>query len=522
MSRSLTQACSFLRSTQATQTGACCGYAHQVTTITNQSVYDNTVARFRENRIALPTFAELADPSTIPEAIVARLADVDRMAPDPLNLWRVHWHNTLDGGRVDVPEHIVLPKELTGVDATIVLAFGNRFPMIKAHKVLAAYACLVPRIVTGEFDPTANRAIWPSTGNYARGGVAISRLMGCRGVAVLPEGMSQERFDWLDEWLDNPEDVIRTTGTESNVKEIYDECARLRQDPVNVILNQFSEYSNHMGHYAVTGPALERVFNHVAGDSGKKLAAFVSASGSAGTLGTGDYLKDTLGARIVAVEALECPTMLENGYGEHNIQGIGDKHIPLIHNVTNTDLVVAISDDATDTIDILFNSPAGREYLTAELGLAPELVDLLVHMGFSSICNALAAIKAAKQWELGADDVIVTVATDGHELYLSEFEKTMASRYPNGFTAADAAEVYTTHIAGADTSAVLEMTPENSRRVFNLGYYTWVEQQGTPFEEFEARRDQSFWDALRPLVGQWDEGIAEFNERSGVRADLLS
>ena len=136
--------------------------------------------------------------------------------------------------------------------------------MITAHKVLAAYACLAPRVVTGQFDPTRHRAIWPSTGNYARGGIAISRIMASRGVAILPEGMSQERFDWLDRWCANPaDDVIRTVGTERNVKEIYDACNELAHDPDNFVLNQFCEFGNHLGHYEVTGRALGHVFEHV-------------------------------------------------------------------------------------------------------------------------------------------------------------------------------------------------------------------------------------------------------------------
>ncbi|MEM7276145.1 MAG: pyridoxal-5'-phosphate-dependent protein subunit beta, partial [Actinomycetota bacterium] len=246
-----------------------------------RTAYDNAVTRFREEEILLPTFAQLRDPSTIPGPIIDALAGVDKDAPDPRNLFRVHWFNghadRAPGanypGQVEVPNHVELPPELTGVDARIVLALGNRFPMIRAHKVLAAYSCLVARLVTGRFDPTANRAIWPSTGNYARGGVAISRIMNCRGVAVLPEGMSRERFEWLDRWIEHPDDVIRTFGTESNVKEIYDECNRLALDPVNVILNQFSEFSNHMGHYAVTGPSLEKVYEHVTADRPGRLAA---------------------------------------------------------------------------------------------------------------------------------------------------------------------------------------------------------------------------------------------------------
>jgi len=482
----------------------------------DQVAYDNAVSRFRENNIVLPTFAELRDPSTIPPAVQASLEGVDRNAADARNLFRVHWFNALDGsGPTEVPDYIELPSEVTGVDARILLALGNRFPMIAAHKVLAAYSCLAARLVTGRFDPTVNRAVWPSTGNYARGGIAISRIMGCRGVAVLPEGMSRERFEWLDRWIDHPDDVIRTPGTESNVKEIYDECARLREDPANVILNQFSEFSNHLGHYAVTGPALERVFEHATADTGGNLAAFVSASGSAGTLGTGDYLKDAHGARIVAVEALECPTMLYNGYGEHNIQGIGDKHIPLIHNVTNTDLVVGVSDRSTDSIDVLFNTPAGRQLLEAR-GVAPGLAESFVHFGYSSICNALAAISAAKQWNLGSDDVIVTVATDGSELYNSERERVMARDHAGGFDDRDAAEIFERELAGAAPNELLEMGTVERDRVFNLGYYTWVEQQGVETADFDGRRDQEWWDGLRPLIGQWDEMIGEFNERTGA------
>ena len=189
-------------------------------------VYERTLVRFREAGVVLPTIGELKDPSTIAPRIAARLRDVDPDAPHPLNLFRVHWFNDASRRRrVETPGAIELPPELTGVPARIVLALGNRFPMIRAHKVLAAYGCLAPRVVTGQFDPTRHRAIWPSTGNYCRGGVAISRILGCRGVAVLPENMSKERFDWLEQWVAEEADIIRTPGSESNVKEIYDACA---------------------------------------------------------------------------------------------------------------------------------------------------------------------------------------------------------------------------------------------------------------------------------------------------------
>jgi cysteine synthase len=479
--------------------------------IVDDAALANSVARFRERGITLPTFAELADPTTFD---AGRVGDADPHAPDARNLWRVHWYNDLAGGRVDVPEHVVLPMAVTGVATPIVVVFGDRFPMITAHKVLAAYACLAPRVVTGQFDPTCQRAIWPSTGNYARGGIAISRIMASRGVAILPEGMSRERFDWLDQWCENPsDDVIRTPGTESNVKEIYDACNELARDPDNLVLNQFCEFGNHLGHYEVTGRALEHVFDHVSADRPLHLAAFVSATGSAGTIAAGDRLKDLFGTRIVAVEALECPTMLENGFGEHNIQGIGDKHIPLIHNVMNTDVVVAVSDTATDELDLLFNSDVGQAFLAHRKAVPSDVIAALSHFGLSSICNVLAAIKTARLLDLGPDDVIVTVATDGGAMYASERATLLAERFGGEFGEVDAAEVFGRHLTDADTDHMIDCTARDRTRIFNLGYYTWVEQQGTPLELFEQRRSQKFWRELRRYVAVWDEMITEFNAR---------
>jgi cysteine synthase len=482
--------------------------------VVDEQALSNSIQRFRERGITLPRFAELADPSSFDHD--ERVGDADPQAPDARNLWRVHWYNDLTGSRVAVPEHVVLPPELTGVASPIVAVFGDRFPMITAHKVLAAYACLAPRVVTGSFDPTRHRAIWPSTGNYARGGIAISRIMASRGVAILPEGMSQERFDWLDEWCEDPaNDVIRTTGTESNVKEIYDACNELALDPGNVVLNQFSEFGNHLGHLSATGRALAHVFEAVRSASGRdlRLAAFTSATGSAGTIAAGDHLKDAYGTRIVAVEALECPTMLENGFGEHNIQGIGDKHIPLIHNVMNTDVVVAISDRSTDELDVLFNSDAGRRFLVERKHVDPAVVAALAHFGFSAICNVLAAIKAVKLLDLGPDDVVITVATDGAALYPSERAKTLATRFGGSFDDVAAAEVFGEHLGNVSTDHTIECTERDRTRIFNLGYYTWVEQQGTPFDVFESRRSQDFWRGLRRYLGVWDEMIDDFNAR---------
>ena len=408
--------------------------------VVDAGVRARVVDRLRATGLRLPNFADLADPIgrnlTISETI-------DPDSPDPANLLRVHWFNAADRRGLDaVPGYIELPPALTGVPARIVIALGDRFPMIGAHKVLPAYACLLVRLVTGSFDPTRQRAVWPSTGNYCRGGVAISRLLGCRSIAVLPEGMSRERFEWLERWIGDPADLVRTPGSESNVKEIYDACAELARDPTNDIINQFSEFPNYIVHRLCTGAALARLFRHVTAERPGRCAAFVASTGSAGTLAAGDYLKAELGARIVAVEALECPTMLYNGHGEHNIQGIGDKHIPLIQNAMNTDMVVAVSDRTTDALNLLFNTDAGRAYLHHRKHLPEPLIRSLGSIGISGIANVVAAIKTARRLELNQDDVLITIATDSAAMYGSERDKTMARDFAGGFDQLDAAEIF--------------------------------------------------------------------------------
>ena len=479
--------------------------------------YGRAVEHFRQHRVVLPTFAQLADPLAMPASILRRLEGTDLEAADPLNLFRVDWHNQAAGGHGQVPEYVELPTELTAVPARILVALGNRFPLIRCHKVLAAFACLVPRILSGRFDPSRDRAVWPSTGNFCRGGVAISKIMGCRGVAVLPEGMSQERFDWLAQWIAHPEDIVRTPGSESNVREIFECCDVLARDPQNLILNQFCEFGNHLVHYFVTGAALERIFHAAARHRpDTRLAAFVAASGSAGTLGAGDYFKEKYDCKIAAVEPLECPTMLYNGFGSHNIQGIGDKHIPLIHNVTNTDFVIGISDRSTDALNVLFNTAVGQDFLTSKRRVLSSIVRALPSFGLSSICNVLAAIKTARRLRLGAADAVITVATDGADLYRSECERTVRREFAGNFSAVEAEAVHTQHLLGVDTEHVLELGPVDQKRIFNLGYFTWVEQRGVGLEEFEARRAQSFWHDLRSFVPAWDERIREFNDRTGA------
>ncbi len=475
--------------------------------IVDAGAHARNVEHLRKRGLGLPRIADLADPPARLAAVAAEIADADPDGPDPRNLFRVHWHNGPDRrGLADVPAHIVLPEALTGVSAKIVVAVGNRFPMIRAHKVLAAYGCLVPRLMSGGFDVTRHRAVWPSTGNYCRGGVAIATALGCRSVAVLPEGMSRERFDWLNRWVADPADIHRTPGTESNVKEIYDACRRLAEDEGNMILNQFAEYGNYIVHRAVTGPAMARILAAVGG----RPRAFVAASGSAGTLAAGDHLKAKLGTETCVVEALECPTLLRNGYGEHNIQGIGDKHVPLIHNVMGSDFVIGVSDRASDALNLVFNTGVGRAHL-ARKGVAQEDIAALGDLGLSSIANVLGAIKYAKYARLGPGDVVLTVATDGAEMYGTELSRTETERFGGEFTELDAAEAFGRYMLGAATDEMLELGRRERERIFNLGYYTWVEQQGVALADFDRRRDPAFWDGLMELVLIWDGMIDAFN-----------
>jgi cysteine synthase len=485
--------------------------------IADPATRDRAAAWLGRAGVELPAFATLANPWSLARARVCSTPSIDPDYADPVNLFRIHWHN--DRTRrvmVQLPVHLIFPAELTGVRAPIAMALGCFFPLIGAHKVLAAYGCLIPRLVTGRFDPAHHRAVWPSTGNYCRGGMAISRILGCRGIAVLPEGMSEERFDWLRQWAGRPEDVVRTAGTESNVKEIYDKCAELARDPANLIFNQFADFGNYLAHWACTGPALERIFNATRTNRPNlRLAAFVAASGSAGTLAAGDYLKQKLGARVVAVEASECPTLLRNGFGEHNIQGIGDKHVPLIHNVMNTDIAAGVSDQSTDALDLLFNSATGLSYLIGRRRIDPALANKLKLLGLSGIANLVAAIKVAKRLELDENDLLVTLATDSAALYASERRKFLAARFPDGFDEVNAGEVFGQHLLGIADNDVLELTHQERSRIFNLGYYTWVEQQGVGATAFEERRSQSFWTTLHQALPALDSLIADFNAQAG-------
>ena len=477
----------------------------------NEAIVSKTSEYFKKRGVILPKVSELSNPHSLDEDVKNKLKSLDKDAMDPLNLFRVHWFNNRDHSSFSkVPEYVVLPSDFTGVEAKIIVNLGRLFPLITAHKVLAAYGCLLPRILDGSFDYSNHKAVWPSTGNYCRGGVAISRILGLKSVAILPEGMSRERFVWLEKWVEDKNDIVKTTGTESNVKEIYDACNELKKDPKNDIINQFTEYYNYAIHRAVTGPSFEKSFLEVKKDSNLQARFYVSASGSSGTLAAGDYLKDHLNTKIAVVEATECPTLLYSGYGEHNIQGIGDKHVPLIHNVMNSDFVVGVSDQATNNLNLIFNTDIGQNYLKSKKGLKNVFVERLPEFGFSSIANIIASIKLAKYMNLGPEDAIITVATDGADLYLTELEKTK-KEFDGIYDEISCAEIYGQFLKGVTTDHTLELNQKEKERIFNLGYYTWVEQQGIDLNDFEKRRDQQFWLDHYNHILSLDDRIEEFN-----------
>jgi cysteine synthase len=469
-----------------------------------------TVARARERGVVVPTLAQMRDPGLVPDDVKARLADVGLWDVDPLNLFRITWHNepVEKGGAFGSVNHLEFPRELTGVDARIVTLVGTWFPT-GAHKVGAAFGCLVPRLVTGQFDPTTQKSVWPSTGNYCRGGAYDAALLGCASVAILPEGMSRERFEWLESVAG---EIIRTPGSESNVKEIFDACHDLRASGDDVVIfNQFDEFGNYLWHYSVTGPAIEEVLAARLGERDTYQGLVVS-TGSAGTIAAADYLKQRFPAsKAGAAESLQCPTLLWNGYGAHRIEGIGDKHVPWIHNLRNTDVLVGVDDEAPLALMRVFNEPAGRKELEAR-GVPAAAIERLPELGISGVANLLSAIKFARWYELGERDVVVTVATDSVEMYRSRLAELDEER--GTLSATDAAVALERHLLGTGIDHVQELGHWERKRVHNLKYFTWVEQQGKDVAELDAQwHDPDYWTAIQALADPVDELITAFNER---------
>jgi cysteine synthase len=483
----------------------------------NPQALERAVQRARERNIIIPTFKQQRDPGLIPDDIISKLKTVGLWDIDPLNLFRITWHNepVVHGGGYGGVNFIEFPRALTGVAARIVAPVGKWFPT-GAHKVGAAFGCLVPRLVTGQFDPSTQKAVWPSTGNYCRGGAYDATLLGCASIAILPEEMSQERFDWLASVAG---ETIKTPGSESNVKEIFDKCWELRKSGQDlVIFNQFDEFGNYLWHHEITGPAMIEVLDGIMRPE-DTFRGFISATGSGGTIACGDYLKKSFPlSKIVAVEALQCPTLLQNGFGAHRIEGIGDKHVPWIHNTKNTDMLIAVDDEFPISLMRLFNEPAGKQYLLSK-GVAEPLVNGLDLLGISCIGNLVGAIKFARYYELGEHDIVLTVLTDSMEMYDSRLLELTEER--GEFSEKDAAAAYARYLQGITIDHIEELTYYGRKRIHNLKYYTWVEQQGKTYEEIQQQwYNDDYWERIPACVDQIDELIEEFNAKTGLLNNL--
>jgi cysteine synthase A len=470
------------------------------------------VERARQQNIVIPTFAQQKNPALVPDSVKKDLSKIGLWDVAPRNLFRISWKNEPkpSGGAYGDVNYIEFPPELTGVNARIIGLVGKWFPT-GAHKVGAAFACLVPRLVTGQFDPTTQKAVWPSTGNYCRGGAYDSALLACQSIAILPEGMSQERFSWLAKVAG---EVIKTPGSESNVKEIFDKCWELRNSGEDLmIFNQFEEFGNYLWHYEVTGHAMADVLEKELGKG--EYRGLALSTGSAGTIASGDYMKQLFpNSKVTASEALQCPTLLENGFGSHRIEGIGDKHVPWIHNLKNTDMVVAIDDNAVVNLARLFNEPAGRKQLVKS-GVSEDFVKKLELLGFSGIGNLLSCIKMAKYYDLGPDDVLLTVLTDSMELYGSRLDEMRAEM--GDYTQENAVADQARYLLGENTDNLLETSEQDRRRIHNLKYYTWVEQQGRTYDEIQAQwHDADYWTSVQRQAPEIDARITEFNQRVGL------
>lgn len=474
---------------------------------------ERAIQRAQEQKIVIPTFTQMRNPELIPDSIKKTLQGIGLWDLSPENLFRITWKNepVSTGGGFGGVNYLEFPSSFTGTEARIIALVGKWFPT-GAHKVGAAFGCLVPRLVTGQFDPTTQKAVWPSTGNYCRGGAYDSALLSCQSIAILPEGMSQERFDWLAEIAG---EVIATPGSESNVKEIFDKCWELRATGEELmIFNQFDEFGNYLWHYEITGHAMEEVIKQVVG-SQDEYRGMVSATGSAGTIASGDYMKQAFPtSKIVASEALQCPTLLENGFGSHRIEGIGDKHVPWVHNVKNTDMVVAIDDNAVVNLARLFNEPAGREYLVTQR-IPEDFVNRLDLLGFSGISNMLSAIKFAKYFEMGENDIVLTILTDSMELYGSRLVE-MHTEFGE-YDQLDAAADYSRYLKGVSTDNMIELRYIDRRRIHNLKYFTWVEQQGKTYEEIMAQwYEADYWTSVQSQVDEIDALINDYNAQVGL------
>lgn len=483
------------------------------TSIVNQDLLQKNVEYLKQKKIIIPTFKQLANPKLIPQTILDDLKNVDINAPNPLNLFRISWHNDIKTGGFGDVNCVYLPPELTGIQSPIYVMLGKRFPT-GCHKVGATFGPLVSRIVTGGFDPQTQKSIWPSTGNYCRGGAFNSTLLGCPAIAIMPENVSQERFNWLESI---GAEIFKTPSGEDSIKQLFDKSYSLvAENPGKVVnMNQFEEFANPLFHYHVTGPAIEEIFEKHKKSDKMRLAAVCMNQGSAGTIASGMYLHKKFPHILVGCsEALQCPTLLNNGYGNHRIEGIGDKHVPFILNCRDQDVALAINDEAAISMFRLFNTPEGHQALKNH-GVSQEVIDQLNNFGISGCANIIGLIKMAKHFEFNENDVLVTVATDSAERYQSRLVE--QEEIKGKYTVEQAYADYFRYVLGATDDHLEELTYTARKRIHGLKYFTWVEQRGKTVEELDAQwYNPEYWDAQMNSANKIDELIEQFNQKTGL------
>ncbi len=448
-----------------------------------------------------PTYSEMLHPETLPAGVQLQAAAARGEELDPANLFNLHWRDEAGGIR-----HLLLPRELTGVQANIVVMLGGGFPS-GSHKVGPAYCTLMEGEVAGEIAPGRNTIVAPSTGNFGIGAAYVARLKGYSAIVIMPDGMSAERYQRIRQYGGR---LDLTPGSESDVILVLERTETYKNDPRYKVLAQFEMLANYRFHRRVTGgSALAAVRGHGNG----RIAAFVAAPGSAGTLAAGDEIKAAFPeCQVCAPEPRECPTLFNNGRGTHRIEGIGDKMVTLIHNVLTTDYVILIhDDDCVMGLELLQRRAAALERLLHfPAGSLRALHDLF---GVSGLCNVLAAIRMARHLGLGEQDNVVTIATDGFDRYPSVLDDLQHRAEPLRDTVL--AESFDSIFRSHDPQAVLDVRPrEQKERLFRYKEETWTRFGYSP-SYLEQMKSAGFWEAEAEKAGACDAELRRLRCHAG-------
>ncbi|MDR7866581.1 MAG: pyridoxal-phosphate dependent enzyme [Sporomusaceae bacterium] len=440
-----------------------------------------------------PTYDEMLDPGVLDGTLRARaLAAAQADELDPVNLFNITWKDAANGVR-----RLVLPPELTGVDANIVVLLGCGFPS-GSHKVGPAYSTLIEGLVDGEIIPGEHTILGPSTGNFGIGTAYISKLLGFRAIVIMPDNMSRERYERIEKYGGELE---LTPGSESDVILTLERTHEMMKNPKYKALAQFELFPNYRFHRHVTGNSAVEA---VRGIGNGRIAGFTSAPGSAGTIAAGDQIKAIFPeAKIAALEPYECSTLADGGRGQHRIEGIGDKMCTLIHNVLTTDFVILIKDEETvQGLKIFRDGAATLVKLGVDRDFALGLRDCF---GPSGICNVLGAIKLAKFLRLGPGDNVVTVATDGFDRYRSVLDELNGRYLETAPFVLDrwAADIF----LGASDGQVFDCRKTGAKeRLFVQKENDWL-KFGYSKAFLDGMRDQAFWEEQYGKVGHYNNEI---------------